>query len=45
MVNACDPLNLTGVIIRGARTPALRTRTVTYIDGLPDVELVAAATR
>jgi ATP-dependent Lhr-like helicase len=35
-VNACDPLNLTGVIIRGARVPAVRTNTVTYIDGLPE---------
>jgi ATP-dependent helicase Lhr and Lhr-like helicase len=36
VVNACDPLNLTGVIIRGARTPAVRTNSVTYVDGLPD---------
>ncbi|HZQ79774.1 MAG TPA: DEAD/DEAH box helicase [Acidimicrobiia bacterium] len=36
VVNACDPLNLTGVIIRGPRVPAVRTNTVTYIDGLPD---------
>lgn len=36
VVNACDPLNLTGVIIRGARTPAVRTNTVTYVDGLPE---------
>ena len=35
-VNACDPLNLTGVVIRGPRTPAVRTNTVTYIDGLPE---------
>jgi ATP-dependent Lhr-like helicase len=35
-VNACDPLNLTGVIIRGLRTPAVRTNTVTYVDGLPE---------
>jgi ATP-dependent Lhr-like helicase len=34
-VNACDPLNLTGVIIRGPRTAAVRTNTVTYVDGLP----------
>jgi ATP-dependent Lhr-like helicase len=36
VVNACDPLNLTGVIIRGARVPAVRTNTVTYVDGLPE---------
>jgi ATP-dependent helicase Lhr and Lhr-like helicase len=35
-VSACDPLNLTGVIIRGPRTPAVRTNTVTYVDGLPE---------
>jgi len=37
VVNACDPLNVTGVVIRGMRVPAVRTNTVTYIDGLPDV--------
>jgi ATP-dependent Lhr-like helicase len=36
VVNACDPLNLTGVVIRGARTPAVRTNTVTFVDGLPE---------
>jgi ATP-dependent Lhr-like helicase len=36
VVNACDPLNLTGVVIRGLRTPAVRTNTVTYVDGLPE---------
>ena len=37
VVNACDPLNLTGVIVRGVpRVPAVRTNTVTYVDGLPE---------
>ncbi len=36
VVNACDPLNLTGVVVRGDRTPAVRTNTVTFVDGLPD---------
>ena len=36
VVSACDPLNLTGVVIRGPRTPAVRTNTVTYVDGLPE---------
>ena len=36
VVNACDPLNLTGVVIRGARVPAVRTNVVTYIDGAPE---------
>ncbi len=35
-INACDPLNLTGVIIRGPRIPAVRTNKVTYIDGYPE---------
>jgi ATP-dependent Lhr-like helicase len=36
-VNACDPLNLTGVIVRGvARVPAVRTNSVTYVDGVPE---------
>jgi ATP-dependent Lhr-like helicase len=39
VINACDPLNLTGVIIRGPRTPAVRTNTVTYVDGLPEDEV------
>ncbi len=36
VVNVCDPLNLTGVVIRGARTPAVRTNTVTFVDGVPE---------
>jgi len=36
IVNACDPLNLTGVIIRGARVPAVRTNTITFVDGVPE---------
>jgi ATP-dependent Lhr-like helicase len=37
MVTICaaDPLNLTGVIVPGPRVPAVRTKQVTYIDGLP----------
>jgi ATP-dependent Lhr-like helicase len=37
VLNACDPLNLTGVVIRGTRVPAVRTNTVTFVDGLPDL--------
>ncbi len=33
-VNATDPLNLVGVIVPGARVPAVRTRRVTYVDGV-----------
>lgn len=30
-----DPLNLVGILTPGARVPALRTREVVYLDGLP----------
>ena len=33
-VNATDPLNLAGVILPGARVPAVRTNRVTFVDGL-----------
>ena len=33
-VNATDPLNLVGVIVPGARVPAVRTRRVTFVDGV-----------
>jgi ATP-dependent helicase Lhr and Lhr-like helicase len=35
-VNATDPLNLVGVILPGARVPAVRTRRVTFVDGLAE---------
>jgi ATP-dependent Lhr-like helicase len=34
-LSATDPLNLIGVILPGARIPAIRTREVVYCDGLP----------
>ena len=34
-ISATDPLNLTGIVTPGPRVPAVATRTVTYIDGLP----------
>ena len=34
-LNACDPLNLTGVITPGERVSARRTERVRYVDGLP----------
>lgn len=34
-VNACDPLNLTGVITPGERVPSRRGLSIRYIDGLP----------
>ena len=30
-----DPLNLVGIVTPGVRVPALRTREVVYVDGLP----------
>ena len=42
VVNACDPLNLTGVVIRGPRVPAVRTNTVTFVDGVPEGAAAAA---
>jgi ATP-dependent helicase Lhr and Lhr-like helicase len=33
-LSAADPLNLVGIVLPGARIPALRTNSVTYTDGL-----------
>jgi len=35
VVNATDPLNLVGTIVPGPVVPAVRTRKVVYVDGLP----------
>ena len=35
-INATDPLNLVGVIVPGVGIPAVRTRGVTYVDGIPE---------
>jgi ATP-dependent Lhr-like helicase len=42
-LSAADPLNLVGIVLPGARVPALRTRSVSYRDGLP-VEAAEAGT-
>src|SRR5262249_37663580 len=34
-VNATDPLNLVGVIVPGQTVTAVRTNTVTFVDGIP----------
>jgi ATP-dependent Lhr-like helicase len=34
-LSAADPLNLVGILTPGPRVPALRTNTVTYVDGRP----------
>ncbi|MET0919968.1 MAG: DEAD/DEAH box helicase [Acidimicrobiia bacterium] len=41
VVNATDPLNLVGAIVPGTTVPAIRTRTVTYVDGLPSQDSTA----
>lgn len=35
-ISAVDPLNLTGVVIRGTRIPAQAGRSIVLIDGLPE---------
>ena len=35
-VSATDPLNLTGVLFPGPRVPAVRTRRVVYVEGVPE---------
>jgi ATP-dependent Lhr-like helicase len=35
-VNATDPLNLVNVIVPGTTVPAVRTNTVTFVDGVPE---------
>ncbi|MEX1007710.1 MAG: DEAD/DEAH box helicase [Acidimicrobiia bacterium] len=44
VLNATDPLNLVGVVVPGTTVPAVRTRQVVYVDGVPE-ELVAAEAR
>ena len=34
-VRAADPLNLVGIVLPGQRVPAVVTKTVTYVDGVP----------
>jgi ATP-dependent Lhr-like helicase len=34
-LSGADPLNLVGTIVPGQRIPALRSRSVSYRDGLP----------
>ncbi len=42
-VNASDPLNVVGTLVPGVRTPAVRTREVTYRAGVPDEGGVVSA--
>ena len=34
LINACDPLNLTGIITPGERVPSRRASTIRYVDGV-----------
>jgi ATP-dependent Lhr-like helicase len=34
-LSAADPLNLVGIVLPGDRVPAVRTRSITYEDGVP----------
>jgi ATP-dependent Lhr-like helicase len=44
VVNATDPLNLVGVIVPGETVPAVRTRRVVYVDGVPESDALTAST-
>jgi ATP-dependent Lhr-like helicase len=44
IVNATDPLNLVGVIVPGETVPAVRTRRVVYVDGVPESDALTAST-
>ena len=37
VVNATDPCNLAGLVTPGAAVPAVRTREIVYVDGIPEV--------
>jgi ATP-dependent helicase Lhr and Lhr-like helicase len=43
VLNATDPLNLVGVIVPGDRVPAVRTKRVVYVDGVPETETLISA--
>jgi ATP-dependent Lhr-like helicase len=43
VVNATDPLNLVGVIVPGETVPAVRTKRVVYVDGVPESSDALAA--
>jgi ATP-dependent Lhr-like helicase len=42
-LSAADPLNLVGIIVPGARVPAISGKTVTYRDGVPEETYGAGA--
>jgi ATP-dependent Lhr-like helicase len=42
-LSAADPLNLVGIVVPGARVPALAANSVTYVDGVPEEAVPAFA--
>jgi ATP-dependent helicase Lhr and Lhr-like helicase len=38
VINATDPLNLVGLIVPGPTVPAVRTKRVVYVDGVPETD-------
>lgn len=44
-VCGADPLNLVGILTPGERVPSLRTRSVVYVDGLPEALADRESTR
>jgi ATP-dependent Lhr-like helicase len=41
-INGTDPLNLVGLVVPGPTVPAIRTNTVTLVDGVPETLAVAS---
>jgi ATP-dependent Lhr-like helicase len=44
VVSATDPLNLVGLVVPGPTVPAVRTKRVTYVDGVAEIADAAVAT-
>jgi ATP-dependent Lhr-like helicase len=42
-INATDPLNLVGLLVPGDTVPAVRTNTITYLDGVVEERQVSPA--
>jgi ATP-dependent Lhr-like helicase len=41
-INGTDPLNLVGLVVPGPTVPAIRTNTVTFVDGVPETLAIAS---
>jgi ATP-dependent Lhr-like helicase len=42
-ISGADPLNLVGIVLPGARVPAVMTNVITYVDGVPREAVTALA--